>query len=72
MDKLEAAENKPEEDGNNLPRVTSLAQKTKEDLHDILEMTKAGNEHSNETQGEGSSPQTPNTDVGLDSVFDEE
>ena len=43
MDKLEAAENKPEEDGNNLSRVTSLAQKTKEDLHD----KKAGNGHSN-------------------------
>ena len=48
----------------------------KEDLHDVLEMTKAGSEHSNETQGEGSidnsSPQTPNTYVGLDSVFDVE
>ena len=40
--KLEAAENNPEEDCNNLPMVQFAAQK--EVLHDILEITKAGTE----------------------------
>ena len=48
--KLEAAENNPEEDCNNLPMVQSVAQdKIKEVLHDILEITKAGTESYNET-----------------------
>ena len=61
--------------------------KAKEDLHDVLEkMSKelnpniqdldTGIESSNETHSEdstfNSSPQTPNTDVGLDSVFEVE
>ena len=90
MAKPQAAENKPKDDFNNLPMVPSFTQttedKAKEDLHDVLEMTKELNpniqdldtdiESSNETHVKGSidnsSPQTPNTDVGFDSVFDVE